>query len=627
MKVLVVDDDQTIWKVFYKFLSISGYEVTLCDNGQAALEIYQQGEYPLVMTDIVMPKMNGIELCRHIRELPQGDQTFIIAMTAHDLQRRLEEVLDAGADDYLIKPIHIKQAKIRLQIAEKVLQSRLEHGQAEETLRKSEQRYRGLVEGLNEAMYRISLPDGKYEYFSPAAKEIFGYSPEEFTNNSYLMREIIHPDFVDYFEREWQELLNGKGNPTLEYKIIDPAEKEKWIIQSSRKVFDDQKKVIAIEGLCRDITKSKQAEEALADEKEQLAVTLRSIADGVIRTDINGKILLINKVAEELTGWTQEEAIGRDLSQVFHIISEETRELIGRPFANILKGVLRPIYTNYIKLIAKDGTEKPIANSGALIRDRENNIVGGVLIFRDVTEAQRLRQAKTNFLNAISHELRTPLTPIIGMARLMEEMDLPDNVKTLVEMIIRSAEREERLVEELLTTAHLERDTKRYNFVEKNAYNLFLNIAIEARMFIRFTIQDRYRDDPFEYSHTISENLKTIIIKVDPDCIRSIIENLLSNAIKYSPKGRLWIRLSAKVEENYIVISVEDRGVGVPKSKYGEIFEPFYQIRKSEYDISDGVGQGLSIVKQYVEAHSGVIAVESEMGKGTIVRFMLKIPS
>ncbi|RJP31658.1 MAG: PAS domain S-box protein [Actinobacteria bacterium] len=138
-----------------------------------------------------------------------------------------------------------------------------EQKRAEEEIRKNEAKYRGLIEGLRGALYRMSLPDGAYEYFSPDVEDVFGYTSEEFIANPMLVRQVIHPDFTLYFREKWADLLEGKVPPTYEYKIIDPRGEERWIYQSNRGVFDDEGKIIALEGLCTDISERKRTEDEL----------------------------------------------------------------------------------------------------------------------------------------------------------------------------------------------------------------------------------------------------------------------------------------------------------------------------------------------------------------------------
>lgn len=140
--------------------------------------------------------------------------------------------------------------------------------QSEDALRESEGKYRGLVEGLDEAIYRMSLPDGKYEYMSPAARKVFGYSAEEFIENPLIIGKLMHPDFAEYFDEKWADLIEGKVPPTYKYKILDPEGNERWIVQSNTGIFDDSGNIIAIEGLSRDITKGVRAEEVVRESEE-----------------------------------------------------------------------------------------------------------------------------------------------------------------------------------------------------------------------------------------------------------------------------------------------------------------------------------------------------------------------
>ncbi|MEN6373533.1 MAG: PAS domain S-box protein [Smithella sp.] len=146
-----------------------------------------------------------------------------------------------------------------------------ERKQAEETLRRSEEKYRGLIEGLNEALFRLTLPDGKFEYFSPSAANVLGYNAEEIIANPLLIKQAMHPDFKGFLNEKFKELKKGKVFPTYEYKIIDSEGNERWILQSNKGIIDDDGKLVALEGLCRDISERKRAEEAL--ERRIMALT------------------------------------------------------------------------------------------------------------------------------------------------------------------------------------------------------------------------------------------------------------------------------------------------------------------------------------------------------------------
>ena len=197
---------------------------------------------------------------------------------------------------------------------------------AEEALRESEGKYRGLIEGLDEAIYRMSLPDGKYEYMSPAAKNVFGYSAEEFIENPLIIGKLMHPDFAEYFEEKWADLIEGKVPPTYKYKILDPEGNERWIVQSNTGIFNDSGNIIAIEGLSRDITKGVQVEETLRENEEKYRSLVESTQDSIYVVNRNCTYLFMNKRHLARLNVPEDNAIGKTYRE-FHSASD-TQEFI-----------------------------------------------------------------------------------------------------------------------------------------------------------------------------------------------------------------------------------------------------------------------------------------------------------
>ena len=177
-----------------------------------------------------------------------------------------------------------------------------EHKLAEETLRKSEEKYRSLVEGLNEALFRMTLPDEIFEYFSPSVTNVLGYSAEEFIADPLLIRRAIHPDFQDYINKIFEELKEGIVSPNYEYKIIDSKGNERWIIQSNKGIFDKNGKLVALEGLCRDISERKRAEEALRESEEKFRCIYEEAPVGIELYDGEGTLLDVNKACLDIFG-------------------------------------------------------------------------------------------------------------------------------------------------------------------------------------------------------------------------------------------------------------------------------------------------------------------------------------
>ncbi|OQY26920.1 MAG: hypothetical protein B6244_12130 [Candidatus Cloacimonetes bacterium 4572_55] len=461
-------------------------------------------------------------------------------------------------------------------------------------------------------------------FFSPSIKEILGIeNPKENAN----WFEHIHSDDLDRVTASHHESrITGKvfDETFLTYNIW--KQEWRWLRAISSPVKSADGIFARFNGLLVDITERKRAEEALRASEENLRITLNSIGDAVIATDKGGNITGLNPVAESLTGWSAGDAMGKPLQEVFHIVNEHTRIPMVNPVQKILRDKKIIGLANHTTLIAKNGSEYHISDSGAPILDRHGELFGVVLVFRDVSESRKLEQAKINFINAISHELRTPLTPILGYAEIMSEMDFPfEKRKRMLQEITKSVQREQELVDELLAVARLQSRQERYSFVELSADDLFKNIFYHSHTLVKQTIKERYHSEDFNYTAHISDDLKFVTVEVDPDRIQHILENLLTNAIKYSPSNRLWIECRAELNGEWVAISVRDRGRGIPKSEQMDIFKSFYQIRTGGNDVSDGIGQGLTLVKLYVEAHGGAITVESELNHGSLFTFTLPI--
>ena len=171
--------------------------------------------------------------------------------------------------------------------------------EAEDALRVSEERYRGLIEGLDETVFRVVLPEAKYEYVSPSALTVFGYSADEFMHTPQMIAKIIHPDFVDYYRQGWPDLLKGNVPRTYEYKIVDPDGNERWIYQSNRGIFDEKGNIIALESLCRNVTLQKQASEYLERVVEERTAELKAANDQLQKLS-RAKDEFVSNVSHEL---------------------------------------------------------------------------------------------------------------------------------------------------------------------------------------------------------------------------------------------------------------------------------------------------------------------------------------
>lgn len=206
-------------------------------------------------------------------------------------------------------------------------------------------------------------------------------------------------EYADKYRKDDHEIMSsGVSKINLEEYHVNAEGVLSWVRVTKVPMRDEKGEVFGIMGAYEDITERKLAERKLFYEKERLKITLHSIGDGVIATDREGNIELINKVAEKLTGWTQESARGRNIKDVFNIINEKTRMPCENPVEKVMKSGKIAGLANHTVLISKNGSECPIDDSAAPIMDKDGRIEGVVLVFRDVTE-ERARENDILYLS------------------------------------------------------------------------------------------------------------------------------------------------------------------------------------------------------------------------------------
>ncbi len=355
----------------------------------------------------------------------------------------------------------------------------------------------------------------------------------------------------------------------------------------------------------------------LQEQKDLLSVTLGSIGDCVVVTDKEGRINFMNEVAERVTGWKFAEARGQPTNNIFRVMNEKTRQPIENPVDRVLKEGVVVGLANHTLLIRKDGTEVPIDDSGAPIRDESGELRGVVLIFRDFSDHRRIEnelrsarddaeeanKAKDRFLAMLSHELRTPLTPVLATLNLWEAgKDLPPTLAADVRMLRRSVELEARIIDDLLDLTRISRGMLSLN-PENTDVHAVLTFLIDLS-------QNELREKKLE---TVLE-LKAARHHVHADTARlqQVFWNVLRNAIKFTDaEGKVRVTTSNDASGG-IVIEVSDTGIGMTRETISRMFLPFEQAdpnRKSRYG---GLGLGMAISRALVELLGGKLAVQSD---------------
>ena len=263
-----------------------------------------------------------------------------------------------------------------------------EFGRVEKALRENEERLRLFVEYTPLA---VAMLDRQMRYLAASRR----FAADRGTKTSELVGRThsqVFPEDSDRWKEIYERGLAGAAERCDEESFRRRDGTTDWMRWEVHPWRDVSGQIGGIIVFSEVVTQRKQSEERLAAERQRLSVTLQSIGDAVIACDQEGRITLLNGVAEVLTGWKSEEAIGRPLREVFAIIDEDTRQLVESPVDRALREGVIVGLTKHTALVARDGTERPIADSGAPIRDSAGKISGVVLVFRDQTEERRAEE-------------------------------------------------------------------------------------------------------------------------------------------------------------------------------------------------------------------------------------------
>ena len=489
-----------------------------------------------------------------------------------------------------------------------------------EALRLSEQKLRSLFETMAQGVVYQGA-DGGIIDANPAAERILGLTVAQLKERDSYNQQwgAIREDgseFPGELHPAMVALATAREQSGVTMGVYHAVRKERrWIrIHAVPQFRPGDAKPFQVFSTFDDITDQKQADDALWAEKQRLAVTLRSIGDGVITTDTEGTIVIMNKVAEAMTGWSAADARGKPLTEVFHILHEKTREVCENPFDQVIKTKTVIELTSHTVLIARDGRELIIADSGAPILDDGGKIIGVVLVFRDMTEKQKLLETaqKSQKLESlgvlaggIAHDFNNMLGGIFGYIDMARRKNADKDVERYLEKALGVFGRARDLTERLLTfskgggpvrkTARIDRLVRENTGFALSGSNINCEFSVAADLWL---------------------------CDVDENQLGQVIDNIVINAKQAMPSGGL-IRVGAQnleLEEGnrrglpagrYVQISVSDEGVGIPKENLSQIFDPFFTTKPK------GNGLGLATSYSIVKKHDGLIEVESDVGKGS----------
>jgi PAS domain S-box-containing protein len=349
----------------------------------------------------------------------------------------------------------------------------------------------------------------------------------------------------------------------------------------------------------------------------QNEVLLTSVGDGIYGVDPDGRVTFINPSGAEALGFDPHRLLGKRAHQEFHAPQED-----GSPYpwagCYVTEAIQRGVVSTAEEdvYVRPDGSTFPVEITSSPLVDEEQ-VVGAVVVFRDVTQRREVDRIKNEFLSVVSHELRTPLTSIRGSLGLLAggaAGALTPTASRMTTIALESSERLTRLINDILDIERLQSGTLPMRVGPHGAEELLRASAAELAEMARGA------------GVTIVVESSPAVVLADPDRIVQTLTNLLGNAVKFSSAGSV-VRLSAEQAGGEVHFRVQDSGRGIPENKLESIFERFEQVDSSDARLKGGTGLGLAISRGIVERHGGRIWAESTFGAGTTMHVALPAAS
>lgn len=343
----------------------------------------------------------------------------------------------------------------------------------------------------------------------------------------------------------------------------------------------------------------------LSEQRTHLQAVVGSMAEGVIVVDANGELVLINPAGQQMLGLLDADVIGRPLKEVLHIGSLITA----------MEDTLQTQEGNLVELELDQPTHRIVRAHTAVLQGQDPRTGGALSLIYDITELRHLERVRTDFVANVSHELRTPLTSIHGFTEtLLDGADEdPQTRRRFLQIINRESERVTAIINDLLDLSRLESDKLSVTWSSVALRRLVVDtLPLVAEVADHKRIALEVNVDP------------GIRVRADEALLRQVFINLLDNAVKYTPDGGGRVTVDARVQGNFIRVSLSDTGIGIPRTDLPRIFERFYRVDRARSRQLGGTGLGLSIVRHIIERLGGSIHAESELGKGTTMIFTLR---
>lgn len=613
LRFLLVDDSSADLDLMEREILDWGldFECVRARKRDEFLEALEGPQPDLVITDYVLPDLDGLDVVRLVRD--RYPFVPVVVVTGAVDERTASECIGAGAADYVLKD-HI----LRLPIA--ALRA-LESAGARAELLRSEEKYRLLVEHLPVVAFSLALePSIRLAFVSSRVEQVLGHPPARWTEERWFLWSRIHPNDRRTVLASVRKARRTGEFSELTFRIVDEEEGVQWVRIQASPVVPNGGKRLVLQGVLRDITEQKEAEL----ERDLLSAAVEQSHSLVVITDLEGRALYVNQAFETITGFTQDEVLGRS-PQLF-LGGEEWEENADAVWQALRSG---DGWKGELTARRKDGSSFVSRAILSPIHDHEGHITHILSISQDVTaerelEAQIRQMQKTETVGqltgGIAHDMNNILTAVTNFAA-MARADLEPgqtSIRADLEQVEAAGQRGSELIRKLM--AFSRKEHLRFEVLDAEKVVMGLRSLLTS---------------------VLPENIRIITeafggetrCRGDLGALEQILMNLATNARDAMPDGGvLRIEVDRVPVESvptdashrpepglYVRIRVRDTGAGMEEAVIQRLFEPFFTTKPR----GKGTGLGLPVVFGLMEQHHGFVTVDSTPGRGTTMSVYL----
>lgn len=604
-RILLADDNAEMRNYLLRLVS-NEFDVTAVANGRQVIESLQESLPDLVLTDLMMPEVDGFELLATLKNNPTTAHIPVILLSARAGEEAIIKGLEKGADDYLIKPFSSRELLSKIRSQFKIKQFRLI---AEQHLHNLFMQAPAGICVLAGPTLIYQLVNPKYQQLLPGRKllnrPIFEALPE-------LINQPLHDVLLKVYHNGEAYIANELLIPISEYE--DGPTFDRYFNFNYLPRLDEAGKVDGILAFVFEVTDIVISRNELQKTRDNLEIAISAAKLGTFDMDMKKGTMEWDQRCRELFGINHQDKVTYEKDFVNGLHSED-RERVTKVVNNVfIRSTSNGDYdVEYRTIGAENQKERWIRAMGKAYFDENDKplrFVGSVL---EITEHKLDEIRKNDFIGMVSHELKTPLTSLNALIQVLHLQALKAENKFQCDMLAKSLNQVKKmttLINGFLNTSRVESGKIHLHKTYFNINELLKEMIDEARL----TMSNNLKFSPCE----------PIAVNGDRDKIGSVITNLLSNAVKYSAKEKP-IEIRCEIKDKNVEVSIKDEGMGISEEDAKRLFERFYRVESNQNKHISGFGIGLYLSAEIIQFHNGKIWVESQIGLGSTFYFKLPL--